>query len=174
MSAGHVSSGPDGSTASWLEPESNQTSRMFISRSKAVAAALRAGQARRARTPSVGRSYQASAPYSSKTDAALFDDRRGEHRFAAAGAVERRDRHTPGALARDAPVRAVRDHVVDAVVAPGRNPLDPLVDRVKGGLAQRRAARLRPALTTGSPSIRMNHCEVARKITGLWQRQQCG
>ena len=24
------------------------------------------------------------------------------------------------------------------------------------------------------PSIRMNHCDVARKITGLWQRQQCG
>ena len=25
-----------------------------------------------------------------------------------------------------------------------------------------------------SPSMRMNHCDVARKITGLWQRQQCG
>src|ERR1700678_299247 len=23
-------------------------------------------------------------------------------------------------------------------------------------------------------SIEMNHCSVARKITGLWQRQQCG
>jgi hypothetical protein len=23
-------------------------------------------------------------------------------------------------------------------------------------------------------SIRMNHCAVARKITGLWHRQQCG
>ena len=23
-------------------------------------------------------------------------------------------------------------------------------------------------------SMLMNHCEVARKITGLWQRQQCG
>jgi hypothetical protein len=23
-------------------------------------------------------------------------------------------------------------------------------------------------------SIAMNHCDVARKITGLWQRQQCG
>ena len=65
-----------------------------------------------------------------------FDDRRGEHRFATAGTVERRDWHTPGALAGDAPVRAARDHVVDAVAAPGRNPLDLLVDRVKGGLAQ--------------------------------------
>ena len=24
------------------------------------------------------------------------------------------------------------------------------------------------------PSIAMNHCDVARKMTGLWQRQQCG
>ena len=23
-------------------------------------------------------------------------------------------------------------------------------------------------------SIEMNHCSVARKMTGLWQRQQCG
>ena len=23
-------------------------------------------------------------------------------------------------------------------------------------------------------SIAMNHCDVARKMTGLWQRQQCG
>ena len=28
--------------------------------------------------------------------------------------------------------------------------------------------------STGSPSMRTNHCDVARKITGLWQRQQCG
>ena len=25
-----------------------------------------------------------------------------------------------------------------------------------------------------APSIAMNHCDVARKITGLWHRQQCG
>ena len=30
------------------------------------------------------------------------------------------------------------------------------------------------AVIDGSPSMRMNHCDVARKITGLWQRQQCG
>ena len=36
---------------------------------------------------------------------------------------EQRDRHAPGALARQAPVRAVLDHVVDALFAPGRHPL---------------------------------------------------
>ena len=47
MSAGHVRSSRNGSTASWLEPESNQTSRMSRSRSNDGAAARRAGQARR-------------------------------------------------------------------------------------------------------------------------------
>ena len=36
------------------------------------------------------------------------------------------------------------------------------------------SANCRRRVTTGSPSIRTNHCDVARKITGLWQRQQCG
>src|SRR4029079_7697273 len=31
-----------------------------------------------------------------------------------------------------------------------------------------------PARLGRGASIRMNHCDVARKITGLWQRQQCG
>ena len=44
-------------------------------------------------------------------------------------------------------------------------------------LERRLAQRLRLAagrLAAGTPSIEMNHCDVARKITGLWQRQQCG
>src|SRR5262245_8069879 len=69
MSAGHVSSGLTDSTASWLDPESNHTSRMFISRAKDVP--LQTRQDRPAGTnSSVGRSYQASAPYFSKTAAA--------------------------------------------------------------------------------------------------------
>ena len=36
---------------------------------------------------------------------------------------EQRDRHAPGALARDAPVRPVLDHAGDALLAPGRRPL---------------------------------------------------
>src|SRR3954447_10297725 len=69
MSAGHVSSGRNGSTASWLEPESNQTSRMSRSRTKDVPP--QDGQASPAgMNSSIGRSYHASAPYSSNTDAA--------------------------------------------------------------------------------------------------------
>src|SRR5919198_291076 len=70
MSAGHVSSGHTESTASWLDPESNQTSRMFISRSKAVPPHL--GHVSPGGTKSsVGRSYQESAPYCSNTPAAF-------------------------------------------------------------------------------------------------------
>ena len=36
-------------------------------------------------------------------------------------------------------------------------------------------ARVRSVPPPGSfPSIEMNHCSVARKMIGLWQRQQCG
>jgi len=69
MSAGQVSSGRTERTASWLDPESNHTSRMFISRSNIVPP--HAGQVSPAGTKSaVGRSYHASAPYVSKTFAA--------------------------------------------------------------------------------------------------------
>jgi hypothetical protein len=37
---------------------------------------------------------------------------------------EQRQRHAPGALARNAPVRAVGDHAGDALLAPGRRPVD--------------------------------------------------
>ena len=57
-------------------------------------------------------------------------------RLAAILAVEDRDRHTPAALAGNAPVVALAHHGRDAVLAPGRNPLD-LVDRVDGLLLDR-------------------------------------
>ena len=75
---------------------------------------------------------------------------------------EQRERHAPGALARDAPVGTVRDHARDALLAPLGCPAY-LAD-----LAQRRRAQ--PRLT----SMLMNHCGVARKITGVLCRQQCG
>ena len=40
--------------------------------------------------------------------------------------------------------------------------------------------RTRPRISSSArarrscESMAMNHCAVARKITGLWQRQQCG
>ena len=53
-----------------------------------------------------------------------------------------------------------------------------VIDRLERRLAQRLAsAPLSCALGSSDdrpPSILMNHCDVARKITGLWQRQQCG
>src|SRR6185369_15686149 len=76
MSAGQVSSGHAESTASWLDPESNHTSRMFISRSKPVPPhfghVIPSGM-----NSSVGRSYQASAPYWSKT-LAVFSTSAGD------------------------------------------------------------------------------------------------
>src|SRR5688572_32275108 len=70
MSEGHVSSGRTDRTASWLEPESNHTSRMFISFSKMDPP--QAGQVRPAgRKSSTGFSYHESAPCASNTDAAF-------------------------------------------------------------------------------------------------------
>src|SRR6516162_6937238 len=66
MSAGHVSSGRTAITASWLDPESNQTSRMSFSRSKAVDPHLAHARPGGTNSP-VGRSYHASAPYTSNT-----------------------------------------------------------------------------------------------------------
>src|SRR3954454_7508896 len=34
--------------------------------------------------------------------------------------------------------------------------------------------RCRKVLSSTLDSMEMNHCSVARKMTGLWQRQQCG
>ena len=108
-----------------------------MSRSRSNAVPPHAGHVRPGgRNSSIGRSYQASALYCSNTDGRLVDDRRGEDGFAAVDAVERRDRHAPGALARDAPVGPVGDHVEDAVVTPRRDPLDLVVDRVTRRIAQ--------------------------------------
>ena len=91
-----------------------------------------------------------------------------EQRLAALLAQEHGDGNAPDALAGDAPVGAGRDHVRDAVFAPGRVPFH-FLDFVERTRAQR-AARRSPM----GVSIEMNHCSVARKMIGLWQRQQCG
>ena len=51
-------------------------------------------------------------------------------------ADQRGDGHAPVALARDAPVGPVLDHGVDALLAPGRDPIDVVADRLEGALAQ--------------------------------------
>ena len=103
-----------------------------------------------------------------------FDDvaqRREILELLAAGvAVKNDDRHAPEALARDAPVRALLDHFVNAVFAPGGNPFH--VREFRRALPGARISVAVPCAELAS--ILMNHCSVARKITGLWQRQQCG
>ena len=61
--------------------------------------------------------------------------RRAWVQFAGFAMREQRERHAPGALARDAPVGAAGDHAVDALLTPGRRPLD-LADLGQRGLAQ--------------------------------------
>src|SRR5271165_7367912 len=60
-------------------------------------------------------------------------------KFVAALALEHGDRHTPEALARDAPVRTRGNHVRDALLAPRRVPSD-LLDLFQRTAAQRSAA----------------------------------
>ena len=55
--------------------------------------------------------------------------------FVAVFTVEDRDRYAPDTLTGNAPVAAVVDHVVDAVMAPGRNPFD-RIDGIEGLLAE--------------------------------------
>ena len=148
------------STASWLDPESNQTSRMSRSRSNSrpphVGHASPSG-----RNSSIGRSYHASAPCSANTAAALLGQRGGQHRLAALDAVDRRDRHAPGPLPRDAPVGPVGEHERQPLLAPCRDPLH-LLDRLDRLLAQARGVHRDEPLRGGEEDHR------------VWQRQQCG
>ncbi len=142
MSAGQRSSGRNGSTASWLEPESNQTSRMSRSRSKTVppqAAQVEPfGQELFDRTlvPCVG-------AVGVEDGGCPVHELRREVGLAARGTVDRRNRDTPGALPRDAPVRAVGHHAVDAVAAGRRHPAHLRVDGIDSRLPQRRQVRPR-------------------------------
>src|SRR5678815_3696828 len=58
----------------------------------------------------------------------LVDQWTGEDCLAARRAVNGRDRHTPGALSRDAPVRPVGDHIENAIPSPARDPRHLVVD----------------------------------------------
>ena len=68
--------------------------------------------------------------------AAFFDQLGRRNRLATRRAIDGGNRYAPRALARDAPVRAARDHVGDAIVAPRRHPLHVVIDGVKRRLAQ--------------------------------------
>ncbi len=126
------------STAACDEPESNQTSRM--SRSLSNSPAPHFGQAKPSGSSCFGScAYQASALSRSKIDGHVPQQLGAQQHLAAALAIEGRDRHAPEALARDAPVGARLDHVVDALLAPGRQPAR-RGDRRERLRAQRRLA----------------------------------
>ena len=171
-SAGHVSSGRNGRTASWLEPESNQTSRMLLLPLEGRPAA--AGHVSPAGTnSSIGRSYHASAPCSSNTFAACSTI--SAVRIASPQLVQSsagigtpharwREMHQSGRLATMLKMRSWPHGGIHSTSL-----------SIAWSAASRSVCGERPSgVTTGSPSIRMNHCDVARKITGLWHRQQCG
>ena len=66
----------------------------------------------------------------------LARESRVDHGLVSLGIVENGKRNTPGALARDAPVRARLDRSENAVAAPVREPAD-RVDLLQRGLAKR-------------------------------------
>ena len=117
-----------------------------------------------------GRRYQTPAPSFSTASATLSISSGLDDRLAAVLAERDRDGHAPRALAADAPVRPVLQHAADALAAPPGHPCT-LVD-----LRQRPAPerRVQAAVASSGRSSAMNHWWVARKMTGLWQRQQCG
>ena len=83
-------------------------------------------------------------------------------------AHEHGDRHAPGALARDHPVGPALDHAGDAVLALAGT------QRVALIAARARWRSVSPCDPQMSLSIAMNHCGVLRKITGFFERQECG
>jgi len=81
---------------------------------------------------------------------------------------EQCERHAPGALARDHPVRARRHHRTDAVASLGRREFDAR-DLGQRHLAQGLAVKVRQRLV-----MAMNHCGVLRKMSGALERHECG
>ena len=76
---------------------------------------------------------------------------------------EDRDRHAPGALARDHPVRAVGDHAGDAVFARGGIPFGP-GDLAQRDLAQGGCIPERPLILRSVRSTRLEGCGVHRLV----------
>ena len=82
-------------------------------------------------------------------------------------AVERRNRHAPGALARDAPVGAARRPCCRCGRGPRLGSTRTCWSIASKRRLAQRARRRAVGRDHGSPSIRTNHWDVARKITGI-------
>ena len=123
---------------------------------------------------SIGRSYHASAPYSSNTDAARSTSApvitASPHEVQSTAGIG-----TPQARWREMHQSGRFDSMLNRRSRPHAGiHFTSRSMAVEAGLPQRLALAPCRSPITGSPSRRMNHCDVARKITGLWQRQQCG
>ncbi len=81
-----------------------------------------------------------------------------ENRFAVRG-IENRQRHAPAALPRDHPIGPRFHRAGDAIFAPGGSQVTSLI--AASALARR-------------SSIRMKNCSTARKMIGVFERQQYG
>ena len=143
------------------------------------AAARRAREARRARTPRSAARTRRRRRTGSKTPAACSTSAGVVTASPHAVQSTRRDRHAP----RRAGARCTSRAGWRPCCRCGRVPTpESTSPRCRWRRARPRAASARrapgprsePSLITASPSMRMNHCDVARKMTGLWQRQQCG
>src|SRR6185437_4334449 len=149
------------STAAWLEPDSNQTSIMSLSLRNAVAPHAHLVPA--GRMSEALRVYQESAPSrANSSTTALFtslDSRsfpQASQKNTAMGTPQTRWRemHQSGRVAimllmRSSPQAGIHFTFLISSMARSRS-LHPFA----------------------GASIEINHCSVARKMTGLWQRQQ--
>ena len=168
---GRPMSGRRSLTAAKAQAESNHTSRMSVSLRSVVPPHdwhFRPGGAKRVQ----GRRVPDARALLLHRVSHPLHQLRAHHRLAAPLAEEHRDGHAPRPLAADAPVRSVLHHPADARRGPspgprppsGRSPLSALLRSVASS----------PAVVSRGRSMAMNHWGVARKMIGLWQRQQCG
>src|SRR5437870_7983456 len=163
MSAGHGRFGSWPSTATWLEPDSNQTSTISVSLLNFVPPHL--PHLAPAASASASGVYQASAPKRPKKlitlrlSAGSFSGLpQPSHRNTAMGTPQTRWRemHQSGRVAIMLEMRSspqAGSHFTFLISS---------------------SVRLRSVPPGIGVSIEMNHCSVDRKMTGLWQRQQCG
>src|SRR5258708_6957344 len=153
------------STAAWLDPDSNQTSMMSISFLNDVPPHL-------AHFVSVGSSasasgvYQASAPFSANSFATLrlisgflTESPQPSHKNTAIGVPQ---------------ILCLEMHQSGRVAIMLEMRSSPQAGSHFTFLISSRV-RVRSVLPASiGVSMRINHCSVARKMIGLWQRQQCG
>src|SRR5438046_5514578 len=163
MSAGHGKFGSCPSTATWLEPDSNQTSMISVSLLNLVPPHL--PHLAPAASASASDVYQASAPKRPKKSITLQLSAgsfcglpQPSHRNTPMGTPQTRWRemHQSGRVAVMLEMRSsphAGSHFTFLISS---------------------SVRLRSVPPGIGVSIEMNHCSVDRKMTGLWQRQQCG